>query len=129
MIYVTDTHSFLWYLSGDKRLGKGAKSVFDKAENGDATIVIPTIVLAESLYILEKENAIMKFKDIIKKVEIGWNYTTISLDMQIIKRIEDLTKLSELHDRIIVASADILNADLITKDENIKKSGYVKTIW
>ncbi len=49
--------------------------------------------------------------------------------MRIIKRIEELTKLPELHDRIIVASADILKAGLITKDENIKKSGYVKTIW
>ena len=57
MIYVTDTHSFLWYLSEDKRLSKNAKSVFDKAENDSAVIVIPTIVLAESL-------------------QIGWNYTT-----------------------------------------------------
>ncbi len=129
MIYVTDTHSFLWYLSEDKKLSKTAKSVFDEAEKGNATIVIPTIVLAESLHILEKERAIGKFGSIIRKIEIGWNYTTIPLDMRIIKRIEELTKLPELHDRIIVASADILKAGLITKDENIKKSDYVKTIW
>jgi len=129
MIYVTDTHPFLWYLSEDRKLSKTAKSIFDKAETGNATIVIPTIVLAESLYILEKERSAVKFKDIVRKIEIGWNYTTIPLDIRIIKRIEELTKLSELHDRIIVASADTLKVDLITKDDKIKKSGYVKTIW
>ncbi len=55
MIYVTDTHSFLWYLSEDKKLSKTAKSVFDEAEKGNATIVIPTIVLAESLHILDRK--------------------------------------------------------------------------
>jgi predicted nucleic acid-binding protein len=129
MIYVADTHPFLWYLSGDKRLGKAVKLVFDEAEDGNATIAIPTIVLAESLHILEKERAAVKFKEIVKKIEVGWNYTAIPLDMRIIKRIEEFTKLPELHDRIIAATADVLKADLITKDGEIKKSGYVKTIW
>ena len=71
----------------------------------------------------------MKFDDILEKLDIAWNYTTIPLDMTIIKRIGELTKLPELHDRIIVASADILKAGLITNDEAIKKSGYVKIIW
>lgn len=129
MIYVTDTHPFLWYLSEDKRLSKAAKSVFDEAEDGNATIVIPTIALAESLHILEKERVAVKFKDIVRKIEIGWNYTAIPLDMKIIKRVEEFTRLPELHDKIIAASADVLKADLITKDDEIKKSGYVKTIW
>ena len=38
-------------------------------------------------------------------------------------------KLKEPHDRIIVATAKLLNARLITKDKLIKKSGYVKTVW
>ena len=46
MIFVADTHSFLWYLSEDSRLGKKAKSIFELAEKGEATIAVPTIVLA-----------------------------------------------------------------------------------
>jgi len=38
-------------------------------------------------------------------------------------------KLKEMHDRIIVATAKLLNAVLITKDEEIIKSKIVKTIW
>ena len=38
-------------------------------------------------------------------------------------------KLPDPHDRIIVATAKLLNATLITKDEKIKNSKIVKTIW
>ncbi|MBI2972051.1 MAG: PIN domain-containing protein [Candidatus Aenigmarchaeota archaeon] len=129
MVYVTDTHPFLWYLAEDKRLSKAAKVVFDSVEAGNATIIVPTIVLAESLHILEKGRFSVKFMDIVRKIDEGWNYSAIPLDVRVIKRIEELTKLSELHDRIIVASADILGAELITKDAAIKQSGYVRTVW
>lgn len=98
-------------------------------EKGEATIVIPTIVLAEAMHILEKERVSLKFKELLSTVEIGWNYTTLPLDLQIIKRANELKRLHEIHDRIITASANIINAELITKDEGIKKSGYVKTVW
>ena len=130
MIYVTDTHPFLWYISEDERLSKRAASIFDDAENGDVTIVVPTIVLAESLYLIEEERLLkVKFTDVISKLEIGRNYTTIPLNIKVIKKVEELKKIRELHDRIIVASASILNAELITKDKIIIKTGYVKTIW
>ena len=130
MIYVTDTHPFLWYISEDERLSKRAGSIFDDAENGNVTIVVPTIVLAESLYLIEEERLLkIKFTDVISKLEIGRNYTTIPLNIKVIKKVEELKKIKELHDRIIVASASILNAELITKDETIIKTGYVKTIW
>ena len=129
MIYVTDTHPFVWYLSGDNKIGKNAKKIFDRAENGEDIIVVPTIVLAECLHILEKKDMINEFKNILQKVEMGWNYTPMPFDMAIIKNIINMKKLNELHDKIIAASAKVLNADLITKDDEIKKSGYVKTIW
>lgn len=62
-------------------------------------------------------------------IEISSNYTTLPLDLTIIKKTEELKRLHEIHDRIITASANIINAEPITKDEGIKKSGYVKTIW
>ncbi|RLI85755.1 MAG: type II toxin-antitoxin system VapC family toxin, partial [Candidatus Altiarchaeales archaeon] len=33
------------------------------------------------------------------------------------------------HDRVIVATAKLLNAKLITKDEEIKESGLVEVVW
>ena len=99
---------FTWFT-----ISKNAKSAFDDAENGDAIIAIPTIVLAESIYVLEEERLELKFRDVVKKLEIGWNYTTIPLTIEIIKKVEEMNKIRELHDRIIVASANAINAELI----------------
>jgi len=53
----------------------------------------------------------------------------LSDDRKVIQKIAILRKLPDIHDRIIVASALLLGVPLITKDKNIKKSGYVNVIW
>lgn len=129
MQYVTDTHPFLWYLSDDRRLGKHAKIVFDAAEHGEAAILIPTISLAESQYIAEKKKFSPPFLKVIQKIDDAKNFIPMPLDMAVIKEISLLRKLPDIHDRIIVASALLLGVPLITKDKNIKKSGYINVIW
>lgn len=70
---MTDTHPFLWYLSKDARLGKDAKTVFDAAEHGESSILIPTIVLAESQYITEKKKFSLSFLKVLENyVDIIW---------------------------------------------------------
>ncbi|MBI4044924.1 MAG: PIN domain-containing protein [Candidatus Diapherotrites archaeon] len=129
MIYVTDTHSFLWYLSQDKRLGKNALIAFDSAEKGEATIIVPTIVLAEAFYVCKAKGIDVKFAQLLEKIEIGWNYTSTPLDFNVIKQIQKLDKVKELHDKIIVATAQLLGAKLITKDKEITRSKYLEVIW
>jgi len=41
----------------------------------------------------------------------------------------NITTIPELHDRIVAATAKLLDAKLLTKDENIQKSGIVEVIW
>ncbi len=55
------------------------------------------------------------------------NFVPASLNLQVIRLLPHI-RLKELHDRIIVATAKILNATLITKDEEIKNSKIVETI-
>ncbi len=129
MSYVADTHAFLWHLAEDRRLGPGARAILETAENGGETIFVPTIVLAECLRILEKKRLSLKFQEILQKLEVGSNFTAFPLDLRIVSRMTRLTGLTELHDRIIVASADLLGVALITKDVVIQKSGYVRTVW
>jgi predicted nucleic acid-binding protein len=52
--YVTDTHALFWYRIASPRLSATANAVFDDAAKGQATILIPAIVLAELFYINEK---------------------------------------------------------------------------
>ncbi|MBI2545716.1 PIN domain-containing protein [Candidatus Woesearchaeota archaeon] len=128
MLYVADTHSLIWFLTDDRRLGKHAREVFNETDSGKAVILIPTIVLAELIFICEKKDAAVPFKHILNKINQSSNYVTYSLDMRLILEISNL-RLSEMHDRIIVATAYAHKATLITKDREIRKSRLVNTIW
>ena len=128
-LYVVDTHALLWYLAEDQSLGKKAKKVLDRADKGDVDIVIPTTVLAEALFITEKHKVDLEFLDIIETIKNSSNYTISPLDIEIIMRCHDLKSIPELHDRIIVATAILLEAKLITKDLTITNSEEVAVIW
>ena len=54
MIYVTDTHPFVFYAIGQaKKLGRKALRVFTQAERSQATIYIPTVCFFELALLLE----------------------------------------------------------------------------
>ena len=129
MIYIADTHSLLWFLSEDVQLSAKAKQAFDICEEGRGVIVIPTIVLAELLYLCEKKGKEEQFFKVIEKIEEGTNYMTYNLDMKVIAECRNLKKIKEMHDKIIVATARILKATIITRDNNIKDSRYADIIW
>jgi len=128
--YVTDTHPFLWYLVGDtRRLGPAARVAFDQAEAGRAVIIIPSIVLAESLHVSEKGRMKFKFERVLEMIESALNYRIYPLDLPVIRRASDLKGVSEIHDRIIVATAKHIELELITDDEEVRTSGQVGVVW
>ena len=129
MLYVADTHGFIWFLTDDKRLGKKAKEIFERADEGKVIIIIPTIVLAELVFICQKKNAAVKFKDVMDKINESSNYIHYNLDIKIISEITNLTQIPEMHDRIITATAKLNRAVLITKDPDIVEAGIIETIW
>jgi len=51
-----------------------------------------------------------------------------SFNFQVVKLLSEIM-LKELHDRIIVATAKLLNAKLITKDKEIRESRIVEVVW
>ncbi len=129
MIYVTDTHSLVWFLANDSKLGKDALNIFRSADEGKSLIVIPAIVIAEVLYIAEKRGASAQLSALLKKLEESANYIVYNLNLSVLIETQSLKKLKDLHDRIIVATANIISAKLISRDSEIKNSGYVETVW
>lgn len=129
MLYVADTHSLIWFLTDDKKLGTKAKEILEKADEGKVIIIVPTIVLAELIFICEKKNAAVKFKDVMDKITESSNYIHYNLDMKIISEIADLKQIPEMHDRIVTATAKLNKATLITKDKDITESKIIETIW
>ncbi|MBU7045237.1 MAG: PIN domain-containing protein [Theionarchaea archaeon] len=126
MLYVTDTHAFLWYIHGT--LPEGVDSIFKSAEKGESTLFIPTIVLAECLYLVENGKIDLDFNELLKRIEMGRNFIPTSFNFQLMQILPGIG-VSELHDRIIVATAKILNAKLITKDREIKRADIVEVVW
>jgi PIN domain nuclease of toxin-antitoxin system len=70
----------------------------------------------------------MKFEDVLLRLQTSSNYQIYPLDERIVLECKNI-KLPDPHDRIVVATAKLLNATLITKDDKIISSGLVKTIW
>ena len=92
MIYVSDTHSLIWFLTNDSKLGKEALKIFLDADDGKVTIVIPTIVLAEIAYIIENKGySKINFTSFLDGLEHSSNYIITSLDIDIIKDMQKYT--------------------------------------
>jgi len=129
MKYLADTHALIWYFAEDKRLGKKAKEVFLRAEKGKATIFLPTIVLAEAEAIAHKYGYQRKFRLLVARLQEAPNFIICPFDKTVLEVYFRIKPTLEIHDRVIVATAKIHKAVIITRDREMKKSEGVETIW
>ena len=81
----------------------------------------------EILYLLEKNNLAFRFVEVLNEIRIR-GYLVYPLDLEIISQSLFLSPEIEMHDRIIIATAKLFDAHLLSKDKGIKKI-YSKTIW
>lgn len=111
------------------RLSKKANEIFEKAEQGENLIIVPTIVLIESLDVIEKKRINYDFEVVLSAIEDNENFVTWNLDIEVVIEVVKIKGIPELHDRIIVAIAKLWNAGLITKDGEITDAKEVITKW
>ena len=133
-IYGLDSVALLSYFANT--LGRQGDDLFTKAESNEIKLIVPSIVIGESIYtILKKRNI---FGTGIPQEKI--NYILELLYQSPIFIITDLTrdgwiyfiksKIKGFHDRMIVATC--LQAEvqwLITKDPEIIESNEINTVW
>lgn len=129
--YVIDTHPLLWYVSADNRIGSQAKTVMDKAEAGEISIIVPAIVLIEAIEVIKKGKVIYDLDDFLLQIHQRNNFIIKNLDWETITLFKDYTPLipKDSHDKIIIITAQHCgNIPIITKDEDIQQV-YSPTIW
>lgn len=126
-IFVADAHALAWFITQSSRLSKRAAEVFRKAERAEVEVLVPTIVLAELLYISERKRAPVNLGEIVKRIDAGGGFRIVPFDLTVFERMGKLSQALEIHDRIIVATAEVYRAKVISKDEQIKKA--VATVW
>ena len=129
MNFVADTHALLWWFTSSPRMGSRASEIFEKCENGENIIFIPSIVIAESLSIFDKKRISFNFKNLLKKIHTSENFVLIALDYRILQKMVALKEVPELHDKIIASTAKYLKLPIITKDKILQKLPSIKTIW
>ena len=126
--YVTDTMAIVSYLS-KRRLPPSVKQLFQSADIGLASILIPAIVAVEVSYLSGKGRIDVSLADLKQYIDQYATYQFQPLTLEIIETSLSMTDIPELHDRLIAATARFMNLSLITNDPLIQASAYLKTVW
>jgi len=128
-VIVLDTHAWVWWLSKPEKLGVKAERAISRADK----IGIPAICAWE-----------VAMKAEAKKLRFDRAYDTwidealaadprIELVSLLTRVAVEAVRLSWDHgdpaDRMIVASARVLGAQLVTSDEAIRESRLVRCVW
>jgi len=123
--YILDTHILIWYFIGSKRLKRTVKEAIDECRRKGERLLIPTIVLAEALDVAEKQKVKFDFEGMYQLIKEDESFEIIGFSKSIFEESVKLKTISEIHDRIIVATAKFYSANVITKDKIIKASGEI----
>jgi PIN domain nuclease of toxin-antitoxin system len=132
MKYVVDTHALIWFLEGNPRLGIAAKTVL---MDPVSELILPAIALAEAVWIVDRgKTSIPSVRSLLDSIAQDTRVVLYPLDWGIITQSIDLSSINEMHDRQIVSTAKILEAQgeqvaLLTCDRNITASNLVTIVW
>ena len=129
MIHVVDTHALLRYFEDLDLLGADGRGVMT---DPNSDLLVPTIVMAEARWTIQKQRARVDWDDLLKSLEDDGRFTVAPLTLDILRLATDRL---EMHDALICATAllvrDSLGEEvrLITRDKDIRNSALVETIW
>lgn len=128
-VYMADTHSLIWAFHKPSKLGENARRIFEEVANGETKLLIPVIVLAELIFTIENKPIKADLDKILSAINNSPNIEFVDFDYESALKLRDLTAIPEMHDRMIVVSAILSNAVLITFDQTITESNAVEVVW
>lgn len=129
---VADTHAAVWYLAGDPRLSRSAKSAIDGAASLRRNIAISSISLAELVYLVEKgrlpQHAYDDLRAAMGNPQHVFHEAPFTAAVVDTMRQVSRSEIPDMPDRMISATAVHLGVPLISRDGRIRAS-TVRTIW
>ena len=127
-----DTHAWVWYASGSAELSDRAREAIDAAAATGA-MYLSSISALEVAQLAARGRLQMRIdvRDWIARAEMLPGLCIVPVDNPIaVKSVFLPPPLpSDPADRIIVATALILGATLVTRDERLRQYPPVKTLW
>lgn len=130
--YVADTHALIWYFYDSPRLGAGARDAFAEIANSESMLVVPAVVVAEMLMVVEKGRVAVTpadLREIIQRLRKTPVCQFTSLTPDLVLNSATLTAIPDIFDRLIVCEARELDAAILTKDKIITDSNLARVIW
>ncbi len=131
MIGLLDTHVLLWWLEGSSRLSRRQKSAIRSAGEG-APLVVSEISLWEiaTLFEMGRISLDLPLRDWLERATAAPLVRRFGITPAVAAEVAALP--SSFHrdpaDRILVATAKVLGAKLITQDRRIIEAGLVSTL-
>lgn len=115
--YLLDTHILLWWLSGDKKLGKKKTDLIAKSTNH---IVISTVSIWE--IVIKKSLGKLKVPDNIKEVIYENEFEILSITPDHVLYLENLPAIhNDPFDRLLIAQSICEDIIFVTADKIIPK--------
>ena len=125
---VTDTHSLVWYFTEDALLSENALNAFEESLD-TGSIIVPTVVLAEVMYICQKGRISLAFRETVSRLEECDNFQIVPLNVDILRTADNIGVGMEMHDQLIIATTVYFGVPLITRDRQIRESKMVEIVW
>ena len=126
---VSDTHLLFWQLTATPRLGAKAKTAFDTVAAGDATIIVPVIVLADLYFLNEKAGQPVYFNATWRRLELSPQFVLAPMAPKDVLDFAVDVAVPEMHDRIVAGLARRLGVACLTRDEALIGSARIDTVW
>lgn len=129
---VTDSHALIWYATGRKRkLGAKARSLFERADSAEAALYVPAIALVEIAEAAHRGIVKLRsgFDAWCRALLSSPHFIAVDLGVEIVVKAEELYSIRERGDRLIAATAAVLDLPLVTRDPEIANAAGVELLW
>lgn len=128
MQYLLDTNAIIRHFAKTSKLGRKAKEVISEAENNNHQLFVSIISLMEIMYLAEKNRIPITLEEIIDHLDSKSCYSIVEFSIEILKEAA-MIQFYELHDRLILATAKLLEVPVISSDKAFEKVKDIEVIW
>lgn len=129
---VLDTHTLVWWVTGDPLLSKAAKSAIDRTKRR-GEIIVSSMSAWEIALLVERDRLVLTMDVDSWLATVGEIEQVRFLPVDVEIATKSVSLPGQFHkdpaDRMIVATARKLAVPLVTKDEKMRAYPHVKTIW
>lgn len=127
--YVVDTHACVFLLAAPRKLGASARRALKRVEGGRDEAWVPAAVAAEIALLHELRRIRIGLPQLRETLDSVPGLRFLPLELDQLDHFVSLTSIRDPFDRLIMSAARSLRADLISRDEELGESGFVRIVW